>query len=169
MGSLLAPTIRAEAIPREETMPAIECSIEINRPVAEVFAWIEDPEKAMLWQESVTKGEILEEREGKVGTRFREYVEEDGKGTWMTGEITEFVPTKKIGFALDGEFNSVNVRFEVKPSGEGCQVTQKADIRFKGAARVFGLLAKKQIEAQMKRELGELKRLCEAGGEALAV
>ena len=60
-------------------------TIEINATADRVFGWLEDPNRAMEWMTSVTKGEIIEETSDIVGTTFREYIEENGRGTEMRG------------------------------------------------------------------------------------
>ncbi len=56
----------------------INCAIEVSGQPDEVFPWIDDPEKAMLWQKGVKKGEIIRETPEKIGTTFTEEMEEGG-------------------------------------------------------------------------------------------
>ncbi len=54
--------------------------IEINTAPEKVFYWLEEPDHAKKWMTSVTKSEIIKETPNKVGTTFREYVEENSHG-----------------------------------------------------------------------------------------
>jgi len=70
--------------------------IEINATPAEVFYWLEEPDRAKQWITSVTKSEIIKETPNKVGTTSREYIEENGRGLEMEGVVTEFVALKAL-------------------------------------------------------------------------
>ncbi len=39
-----------------------------------------------------------------VGTTFREYIEENGRGTEMHGVVTNFVSNKRIALHIEGDF-----------------------------------------------------------------
>ena len=89
----------------------ISNTIEIESTPEKVFYWLEDPSRAMKWMTSVTRTEIIKDTPNKVGTTFREYIEENGRGTEMHGVVTDFVPNKQLGFHLEGDFNFVEVGF----------------------------------------------------------
>jgi hypothetical protein len=67
-------------------------SIDINSLPETVFSWVEKPEKAMKWMTSVARGEILHETPEKIGTTFREVVEENGSGVELQGVVTDYKP-----------------------------------------------------------------------------
>ena len=48
----------------------ISSTIKIKATPAKVFTWLEDPERAMKWQTSVTKYKIIKDTLDKVGTTF---------------------------------------------------------------------------------------------------
>lgn len=140
-------------------------SIAIRRHPEDVFPWISDPERAMRWQPSVAGGEILDETPERVGTTFRERIEEGGKGTELEGEITAYEQNRLIGFHLEGQYNVVNVSFLLESHDGGTRVNYDADVRFKGVTRLvmlaMGPVFKRKIRAQIRSELAELKALCE--------
>lgn len=143
----------------------ISSQIEIAAPQETVFYWIEDPSRAMKWMTSVTHTEIIDQKPNLIGTTFREYVEENGSGTEMEGVITDFVPNQRIAFHLEGSFNIVDVDFTLQEREGMTQLTQRADVRFKGQLKVlslfFGPAFKRKIKGQMEQEFSTLKALCE--------
>ncbi|HAK59053.1 MAG TPA: hypothetical protein DCO77_01550 [Nitrospiraceae bacterium] len=145
----------------------ISHSIEIGSTPEIVFSWLEDPDRARAWMTSVTKTEIMRETRGKVGTTFREFVEENGRGTEMRGVVTDFVPKKRLAFYLEGNYNEAEVAFTLEQTREGTRLTQNSVIQFKGVLRVVGIFLgpflKKKILRQSKNEFLALKNLCEAG------
>lgn len=111
--------------------------VEIKATPGKVFYWLEEPERAMKWMTSVTKSEIIKENPEKVGTTFREYIEEDGRGTEMRGVVTEFVSNERFAVHLEGEYNSVDVLFALEEKGGMTELTQDVQLRFKGIHKVL--------------------------------
>lgn len=143
----------------------ISITIEIRNTPEKIFYWLEDPSRAMEWMTSVSKTEIIKETPNMVGTTFRELIEENGRGTEMRGVVTDFVSNKRLAFHLEGEFNSVEVNYTLQEKGEITQLSQNAEIQFKGLLRVLSVLfspiLKKKVKDQARRELAKLKELCE--------
>lgn len=147
----------------------ISCSIDINRRPEEVFLWVKDPEKAMVWMTSVSKGEILHQTPDLVGTTFRETVEDEGRGTELHGMIIGYTPDESISFHLSGDYNVVDVEHRVEEIEGGTRLTTDANVRFKGLVWVMSLFMgatfKKKAIEQMQAEFARLKELCERQGE----
>ena len=143
----------------------ISNTIEIKSTPEKVFYWLEDPARAMQWMTSVTKAEIINETTNMVGTTFIEYIEENGRGIEMHGVVTDFVSNKRLAFQLDGDFNSVEVDFTLEGKEGITQLTQNAEIHFKGIMSVLSILLgpffKKKIMSQVRSEFARLKELCE--------
>jgi uncharacterized protein YndB with AHSA1/START domain len=143
----------------------ISFSIDINSTPATVFGWLEEPEKATKWMTSVTKTEILHETPERIGTTFREVVEEDGSGVELQGVITDFKPNKSISFHLDSRVNVVDVEYYVEETQNGTRLTQNANVRWKFPVNVIsifmGVKIKQNISAQSQKEFEKLKELCE--------
>ena len=144
-------------------------SIDINSPPATVFSWVEKPEKAMKWMTSVSGGEILHETPERVGTTFREVVEEDGNGVELQGVITDYKPDKLISFHLNSRVNVVDVEYCVEAIQNGTRLTQSANVRWKYPVNVIsifmGAKIKQNISTQAQKEFEKLKELCESGVE----
>jgi uncharacterized protein YndB with AHSA1/START domain len=143
----------------------ISFSIDINSTPATVFGWLEEPEKATKWMTSVTKTEILHETPERIGTTFREVVEEDGSGVELQGVITDFKPNKSISFHLDSRVNAVDVEYYVEETQNGTRLTQNANVQWKFPVNVIsifmGVKIKQNISAQSQKEFEKLKELCE--------
>ena len=143
----------------------ISFSIDINSPPATVFEWVENPGKAMQWMASVAGGEILHETPERIGTTFREVVEEDGNGVELKGVITDYKPERSISFRLDSRFNVVDVEYYVEGVQNGTRLTQNAIVRWKFPVNVIsifrGTKIKQNISTQAQKEFEKLKELCE--------
>ena len=144
--------------------------IDINNTPENVFPWIDDPEKAKQWMTSVSGGEILNETPERIGTTFKETVQENGRGTELYGEITGYIPNEFMSFHLSGKFNVVDVEYRLEDIEGRTRLTFNSDVRFKSFTRVLmlimGSLFKKKTMDHLKREFATLKELCEAGTDS---
>jgi uncharacterized protein YndB with AHSA1/START domain len=145
----------------------IELAIDIHATPEEVWYWLGDPERAKSWMTSVGRTEYIIRTPELIGSTFREYVQEDGCGTWMSGEIRAYVPNRDMAFHLEGDYNIVEVAFSLEESGGITRLTQTANMRFKGLLRLASLVSGRAIKGNIARqslsELAALKALCEAG------
>jgi len=144
----------------------ISSSIDIGTTAEIAFGWLEKPEKAMAWMTSVSKAEILHETEERLGTTFREIVEEDGGRMEMQGSITGYEPGKSISFHLSSRVNALDVKYSIAEIPGGVRVTENAEVQWRFPVSVysvfFGERIKQGILAQLQDEFGKLKQLCEA-------
>ena len=135
---------------------------DIKNTPEKIFSWLEDPTRAMEWMTSVSKIEIIKYVPGMAGTTFREFVEENGRGTEMHGVVTDFAPNKRLVFHLEGDYNTVDVSYTLEENGKFTRLSQITEIRFKGQLRIFsiffGPLFKRKIIKQARNEFDVLKR-----------
>lgn len=136
--------------------------IEINATPKKVFYWLEEPERAKEWGTSVTRSEFIKKTPNKVGTTFREYVEEDGQGIEMQGVVTEFQPNEVFAVHLESESHAADVCFVLTENAGSTQLTQSVVLHFKNKLSDDVLDSiKKSIMSQAQIEFARLKKLCE--------
>ncbi|UCF39045.1 MAG: SRPBCC family protein [Acidobacteriota bacterium] len=137
-------------------------SIEIKATPEQVFYWIERPERAKRWVMNVSRSEYIKETPERVGTTFREYVEEGGKGIEMMGVVTEFQPNRLFAVHLESESHTADVSFVLQERSGRTVLTQDIELHFKNRLDEAVYDAIKQgIMNQSRSEFAELKRLCE--------
>lgn len=143
----------------------ISYTIEIHNTSKQVFFWLEDPNRAKQWMTNVTNYKIINETPDKIGTTFTETIEENGRELEMQGELTDFIQNQKLSFYLESDIHIVKVEFILKEIDNITLLTQNAKIHFKGFMKVmiflFGYFIKKKIINQTRKELNNLKSLCE--------
>ena len=143
----------------------IIASIEISSRPNEIFAWIDNPDKAMHWQKGVKTLEIIKETSEKIGTTFREELEENGKSIIMYGKITDYIPNKLISFQLESKIHRVYVIYSVVINTNKSKVSVDSTIRWKFPMNLISLIIGHKIKVnilrQTKSELSDLKKLCE--------
>jgi hypothetical protein len=131
-----------------------------------VFPWIAEPEKAMQWQSNVKATEILVSKPELVGTTFKEEIAEDGQSLEIRGVITKFVEHQIVAFHLESKIHEIDVSYSLEGVNEATRVTVEATISWKFPLNLLivfiGRKMKTGIAEQLKREIFELKRICEA-------
>ena len=131
-----------------------------------VFGWLENPEKARQWMTSVSGGEILNETPGRVGTTFREIVEDENGSVEMYGTITGFESDKSIAFHLESRVNIVDVEYYLEQTNSGVRLNYCANINWKFPVNIISVFVghkiKRNIMTQLENELNKLKKLCES-------
>jgi len=144
----------------------ISSTIKINSTPQIVFSWLENPDNAREWMTSVSEGEILHETTDRVGTTFREVVQDEGGSIEMHGFISGFEQDKSIAFHLESRVNIVDVKYRIDEIPEGVNLKYKAYVRWKFPVNIISIFIGKKMQqnitAQLEDELKKLKELCES-------
>jgi ligand-binding SRPBCC domain-containing protein len=145
-------------------MPTIEESITINRPVADIYAFMADGNNVAVYDSSCVRSEPESDGELAVGTRWRGATKVLGRQfDWVT-ECTELEPEKSVTFkAVEGKL-PFEIHTQYTPDGEGTRLDYRIDAE-SGLGGVFGkfadpLVVKAQTRT-VKANLATLKELLE--------
>jgi carbon monoxide dehydrogenase subunit G len=143
----------------------IASSIEIKSSPEVVFSWLENPQKAMQWMTSVSNGDIIHETPERIGTTFREVVEDENGSMEMHGTITGFEADNSIAFHLESRVNIVDVEYRVEKAGEGTRLDYDANVKWKFPVNIISIFIGKKMRQstldQLQDALTKLKKLCE--------
>lgn len=94
-------------------MKSKELVIQINKPVAEVFAFVIKPANTPRWIDFIVKEET-NESPPKLGTIYRN---QNSSGRWSEYEMTVFAQDKK--FTMSNHKAGYHVNYVLKPVGKG--------------------------------------------------
>jgi len=141
----------------------LEATIEINRPLADVIAFVDDNSNDPMWQTSVLESE--KKSDGPVGVGTIYHIKEKflGRVIEQDWEVTERNEDGSYWAArsLSGPFPmEATMRFE--PNGEGTRISRTLSVDvgrfFKLASPVVGHIAKREMDM----DFANLKELLEA-------
>jgi carbon monoxide dehydrogenase subunit G len=143
-------------------------SIDIERPRAEVFAFLDDPENLPKFVPNLVDHGVIQETPQKVATTFWHVYEENGRRMKMTGVVTEHRPPERIAVELDGPmFGLVVVQTleELGPNSTRFTQYSKATLKhvFKLMGMLFGKKMKEQGEKAQRENFERMKALLESG------
>lgn len=139
----------------------IEKSIHINKPVAEVFAFMSEFANDAKWQSDLVRSEKTSGGPTAVGTTGLYVQKLMGKEVKNEVVVTEFDPPKRFGMKT----TSGPVQFEAIASledmGGGTHVTMNAKGEPGGFFKVAEGLLQKELEKTFEKDLAKLKQILE--------
>ena len=127
-----------------------ESSVEITKPVSQVFAFVEDHSKAPEWLESCAELRQTSSGPKQAGAAIHYVYREGGGNKEMDGTVTAYVKDRQLTMKfVDSKFG-VQIEFLLGHSSQGTLVTHSIAIEVKG---FFGRLMSGMIEAGNKRQV----------------
>ena len=133
-------------------MMKFEISVHVNRPVAEVFQYLNDPTKMAEWNATIEEA-TASETPIKVGTRIR------ARGRWLgrkiesTVEVVEYEPNKRVVNRSDEPFSwkAINT-FQAENGGtrlvSACEGESRGFLKL--SEPIFARIVKNQLQAQFE-------------------
>jgi len=142
-----------------------EHSIEIERPVEEVFDFISRPENFPLWQESLL--EIRREAEGplRVGSEVTEVRSFMGRRMETTWTCTEHEPCERSSIEEDEGLVPFKGTFELEALGGSTLFTWTVETPGPRGIKVPGAIVGRMVRRQLAADSERLKELLEEGRE----
>jgi uncharacterized membrane protein len=147
----------------EIAMINVEVSTVINRPVAEVFAFVANLENHPKWETDFQAVKLLTATPSGVGTTYNCLLKFPGQSATSKFEVIEYAPNQKI--AYEGEPAG-----PAKPKGSflfesvagGTKVTALPQPEFRGLFKLLEPMMAGYIRRNNVAHLSTLKRLLEA-------
>lgn len=141
-------------------MFTVESSITINKPVEEVYAFVNNPENTTKWQGGV---ETVKYPEGpaQVGSQYTEVRKFMGKEMNTTLEVTALEENKKYGAKVVKGPVPYEVSVTFTPEGDGTMMTTVVSGEPGGFFKLAEGMVAKQLEEGLAEDGNRLKSLLE--------
>jgi len=137
-----------------------ELEVTIDRPVAEVFAYVTDISNVPEWQESAVSAEWLDE-----GRRFGERRHFMGRNAEIELEVTVLEPDRRFDFRAVKAPVKFDIRHTFEAVDGGTRVHVHGEAKLSGALRLAAGMARRQAEHQFRGDFERLKELLERRDE----
>jgi hypothetical protein len=140
----------------------VEVSTVINRPLAEVFAFVANLENHPKWETDFQEVKQLTSTPGGVGTIYQCLLKMPGKSVTSKFEITEYAANKKIAF--EGEVAGPakpKVSYMFESIGAGTKVISRPQPEMRGVFKLLEPIMTGYIRRNNVAHLSNLKRLLE--------
>ncbi len=149
-------------------MIKIEHSIVINRPIEEVFAFLNDEQNDPKWQSGVLEAEQTSEGPVGVGTTVQEVRKFLGRRIESTYEITEYVPNEKVSSKATSGPIPFKLSTTFDPVEEGTRVTVVGEAEPGGFFKLAESVVSRTFANSLEADFDNLKAILEAGAEGIA-
>lgn len=136
-------------------MARTEVSIEIDRPPAEVFPWLLEPEKRLQWVSGLVSSEPLDE------DSYRDVVQEYGQRLEATATVTRDEPPHALEVAMTGRGFEARAEHRLAEHDGRTRLTSSFDVKLGGLGRLAGGIVGRQTQRSVERSLARLKELLE--------
>jgi uncharacterized membrane protein len=140
-------------------------SVEIDRPPAEVFTYLDQLDRHGEWQSQLVSARVETDGPTRVGTRVVETRNVQGRERQVSYEITEHDPPRRSAFrGIDGPVRPVGT-VTVEPLGDGSRsrLTIDFDLEGHGFGKLIAPLARMQARKQIPQDHAKLKQRLEGG------
>ena len=139
----------------------VEKSVIINKPVAEVFAYVQNNENSTKWQSGVVSMQMDEGPDNVVGSRYTEVRKFLGKEMRTTLEITAFTENVKwAAKVIKGQvLYEVTMTYAAVP--EGTKITTVVEGEPKGFFKLAENMVASTLDKSLEEDLNQLKTLLE--------
>ena len=140
----------------------VEKSIEINKPAAEVFEYLQNFDNATKWQHDVVSTQMIEGASNAVGSRYTESRKFLNKEMKTTLEITAFDKNKKWGAkVIEGPVTyEITITFTEIP--QGTKLTTVVEGEPKGFFKLAENMVANALGNNLEESQQNLKSLLES-------
>jgi uncharacterized membrane protein len=140
-------------------------SIDIDRPPAEVFAYLDELERHGEWQDGIVSAKVQGDGPVAVGTQVQETRSISGRDQDTSYEITEHEPPHRSSFkGTTGPVRPVGTMI-VEPLDDGSRsrVTVELDLIGHGMGTLLAPFARQQASKEIPKAQAQLKARLESG------
>ena len=148
----------------------IEVRVDIDRPAAEVFEYLEEVENNPRWLSGMRSSRWTSQPPVGVGSTYAQVSQFLGRQIDTSFEVIRHEPGRLITIeSREGSSFPITVTRIVEPDGDGrARVTELVDADARGFYTLATPLLKRLVERTIRRDYGTLKQLLEEGRSSLA-
>ena len=133
----------------------LSASIEINRPMADVFDYVMDVTHDAEWRSGIVEAGFTTDPPLAVGTKGYDRVEANGRDMEVTWTVVDFSPGEFARWTLDSGPIQGTGGYICRPSADGTSFTLEAEVRPGGLYRllgpIFGLIGRRRNQADVEK------------------
>lgn len=144
----------------------LETTVEIDRPVVEVFAFVADQTNGPMWQQDLHAVRRLTEGPIGVGTEHEFVRRFAGREVASRNRFVTFEPGRYVEFEIPDGWLSGRASYRTEPRAGGTALTSRMSFRARGALRLLEPVLYRLMARDSRRDEARLKEILEARAEA---
>lgn len=135
---------------------------EFERPVAEVFAFVDDDEKVKQWIGGLLETKRTTEGKPGVGSKFHQMIKVGNRIMEMDGELLAYEPNKWVSVKIDSDLCEMKVNYDFKEVDGRTRLTYTCDSVYRSLLyRLLSPLIKRITQQKLQKDFARLKELLE--------
>jgi len=142
-------------------MARIEESVEIKRPVEQVFTYTTDAKSWPTWQSIIVESDQTSPGPVNVGTTFRGTIRMMGRSMPWTARATEYEPHRKFGKNIDSGSVTMGQHNTYFPLEGSTRFPILYDMKVGGFLSLLSPMQVSSMRRELKKSLGNLKGVLE--------
>lgn len=151
------------ALGKREEAGRNTATIQIERPPAQVFPWVTEPDRLKQWIGGLVESTPLTDEGLKVGARSREVVVVGNGRHEMETAVTDLEAPSRLVLEIKSEGLKVDARYDLVESGGGTFLSYACISRYEQPlARLMEPLVTREAQKKIETDLAHLKGLVEA-------
>ncbi|MCP2325908.1 uncharacterized protein YndB with AHSA1/START domain [Hamadaea flava] len=140
-------------------MFVVETSVDVGRPIEEVFALVSDPRNDIRWWRGVREVKLLG-GDGGVGTEYEQRGRLLGLPFYNRFTVDEHQPPRRIVLRTTKSLTPFTAVYEFTPSGSGgTRFAMRAEVAGAGHFKFFGPLFRPLLKAVARYYFGQLPKV----------
>ena len=143
-------------------MVKLEHDVAVERPVAEVFAYLSDPANVPAWQSGVVEARKEFEGPSVAGSRWREVRKFLGRRLESTVEVTEHEPDRAFSLRVVSGPVPFEVRHTLEPTNGGTRIKLVGQGEPGGFFKLAEPLVARQAKRTFEHDFATLRDILEA-------
>jgi carbon monoxide dehydrogenase subunit G len=147
-------------------MTTISQSVTVNRPVAEVWAFISNFEHTTRWSQGVLEARQTSDGPLDVGSTLQTVVKAFGRRRTADYLVTAYEPNRAFAFKVTSGPITSQARFSVEPAGAGTRLTASGEATATGLYKLLAPILLRTLKRHSQDDLANLKRILEASAAA---
>jgi carbon monoxide dehydrogenase subunit G len=135
----------------------------INRPPADVFAFMMDFNNAPRWRSLIRRMEVVGSEPLHQGSQLLLTIDVQGKVKQMVSEVWSYDPPRRVGYRNTAVNVTGTFEYVLEPDGDGTRIALTCDVRPHGFMWLLLPLLIRSNRARYADQLRNLKREVESG------
>lgn len=136
-----------------------------HRPVAEVFAYVDDDEKVKLWIGGLVETKRTSNGKPGVGSKFHQKLKIGKRMMELDGELLEYERNRRLRVKIDSDLCEMNATYSFTESNGCTKLTYRCDSRYhKLFYRLLSPLIKRMAQQKLREDFARLELLLQGGG-----
>jgi carbon monoxide dehydrogenase subunit G len=143
-------------------MTAITQSVTVDRPVAEVWAFIGNFENTTRWSRGVLEARQTSDGPLGIGSTLQAVVKAFGRRRTADYLVTEYEPNHAFAFEVTSGPMTSRARYSVEPVGAGTRLSASGELEASGLYKLLAPILLRTVKRHSQDDLANVKRILEA-------